>query len=99
MTNMTPNRRWDFLRQTIGVKTLRLVRDICKYQHEHGRFYLVENPLSSKALSYRQILMDIIKNMDGKFAIGDQCPFGKRDRGLRPEQKRTLGGSPTPRSS
>ena len=90
MTNMTPDDRWQFLRKTVGLKTLRLVRDICKYQFNHARFYLVENPIGSKAWTYRQIMMEIIKEMDGKFAIGDQCPFGKRDRdSLRPEQKRT----------
>ena len=49
MTNMNPEVAWAELRKTVGLQTLRLVRDVCRYQCEHGRFYLysrkIHNPL------------------------------------------------------
>lgn len=90
MANMNLEGAWEFLRKTIGLKTLRLVRDICKFQAEHNRFFLVENPQTSKAWKYHGILCLLLHRFGGKFAVGDQCCFGKRDPiNHLPERKRT----------
>ena len=96
LTNMSPSVNWELLRKTVGKKTLKLVKDICKYQHDHNRYFLLENPLPSAAWTYHDILKSLLTDCGGKFVIGDQCPYGQRDpvSGL-PEQKRTgwLGNS------
>lgn len=90
LCNLSSGVDWDYLRSTIGRKTLELVRDICKYQFQQGRFYLVENPVGSAAWIFRGILQRLLSEFGGKFAIGDQCPFGKVDpESRKPEQKKT----------
>ena len=90
LTNMNPTVDWERLRRSIGLRTLKLVEDICEHQHRSGRFYLVENPAGSKAWTYHKVLQRVLEKLGGKFVFGDQCPFGKKDEDSgRPEQKRT----------
>ena len=90
MTNMNLNVDWDAERIRIGLPTLRIVVLICKIQHEAGRFYLVENPVGSKAWTFHDILLRLLTDCGGKFVIGDQCAYGARDRETgRPIRKTT----------
>lgn len=79
LTNMSPSCNWEELRNTVGVRTLRLVVSICLKQYQHGRFYLVENLAGSLAWVFEQILARLIEEAEGKFVIGDQCAYGHED--------------------
>ena len=79
LTNMNPEVDWQQLRQVFGRKTLKLIKKIAKYQHSHNRNYLIENPAGSLAWLFEGILAALIEEADAKYAIGDQCAFGKKD--------------------
>jgi hypothetical protein len=76
---MNPEVDWQQLRQVFGRKTLKLIKKIAKYQHSHNRNYLIENPAGSLAWLFEGILAALIEEADAKYAIGDQCAFGKKD--------------------
>eukprot|EP00435_Cladocopium_sp_Y103_P025818 s3297_g6.t1 len=67
------------LRETIGRRTLLLVLFICKYQDDHLRYYLVENPATSLAWIFEGLLALLLERHHGKYVIGDQCRYGKQD--------------------
>ena len=79
LTNLSPDQDWEKLRRTIGERTLDLVVAICIFQEKNGRYYLVENPKGSRAWVYRQKLQKLLEEHRGKFVVGDQCAFGKKD--------------------
>ncbi len=79
LTNCNPGTDWDGMRESVGRRTLQLVSSICQFQHDSGRFYLVENPAGSYAWVFQAILAKLMDSADGKFVIGDQCCFGKKD--------------------
>ena len=79
LTNLNPEGEWEQLRRTIGRKTLRLVKRICKHQHQRGRYFLVENPAGSLAWRYHGILSKILEELGGKYVLCDQCAFGLKD--------------------
>lgn len=91
MTNMNPDVDWETARQKIGLPTLRIVVLICKIQHEAGRFYLVENPVGSKAWTFHDILLRLLTDHGGKFVIGDQCAYGARDQETNRPIRKTTG--------
>lgn len=67
------------MRETIGRKSLKLVVEICIWQHDHGRFFLVENPAGSLAWVWEDLLRRLLSRCLAKFVISDQCAYGKVD--------------------
>ena len=50
----------------------------------------IENPAGSYAWAFDNILQKLLKDGEGKFILGDQCPYGKWDYKIgRPVQKKT----------
>ena len=79
LTNLSQHIDWHRLRQTVGRKTLELVKAIAKRRHERGRYYLLENPAGALSWIFSGILMSLLEEAGGKFVEGDQCRFGKTD--------------------
>eukprot|EP00435_Cladocopium_sp_Y103_P001908 s5242_g1.t1 len=79
LNNMCPGGDWEHLRKTIGLRTLHLVKRICKHRWMRGRYFLVENPATSVAWRYHRILTQILEEFDEKYVICDQCRYGQRD--------------------
>lgn len=67
------------MRETIGRKSLKLLVEICIWQHDHGRFFLVENPAGSLAWVWEDLLRRLLSRCLAKFVISDQCAYGKVD--------------------
>eukprot|EP00435_Cladocopium_sp_Y103_P027053 s1186_g6.t1 len=79
LTNCNPETDWEWLRSTLGKKTLELLVQLCIWQDQHGAYYLLENPAGSSAWVCEGILARLLEEANGKYATGDQCCFGKRD--------------------
>lgn len=79
MTNMSPWLDWDQIRSTVGRKTLRLIARACKFQHDAGRYFLVENPAGSLAWIWEGLLAELLERCQAKFVIGHQCRYGLVD--------------------
>eukprot|EP00435_Cladocopium_sp_Y103_P040884 s349_g11.t1 len=79
LTNCNPGTDWESLRDVLGRQTLLLVIQICKWQDQHGRFYLLENPAGSYAWIFEGLLAKLLEIANGKYVIRDQCCFGKKD--------------------
>ena len=79
LSNLNPTVDWEKIRKTLGRETLKLVVDVCIYQHQRGRYYLLENPSGSLAWVYERLLPRLLAEAAAKYATGDQCPFGKKD--------------------
>ena len=79
LTNLNPEGECKQLRSTIGRKTLRLVKRICRHQHQRGRYFLVEIPVGSLAWRYHGILLKTLEELGGKYVLCDQCAFGLKD--------------------
>ena len=45
LTNLNQRINWDVLRKTVGRRTLKLVKRVCKRQALAGRCFLIENPV------------------------------------------------------
>ena len=79
MTNMSPTKNWAELRQTIGVRVLKFVREICFHRYRRGRYFLVEQPAGVLSWIYRRVATMLFQLPGVFFAYGDQWRYGKVD--------------------
>ena len=90
LTNLSPDAGWEEIRESLGRDTLHFIVKVCKFQDSRGRYYLLENPAGSLAWIFDGILARLLSSAHGKFAIGDQCAYGKVDKDSgRPVKKAT----------
>ena len=91
LTNCNPGTDWETLRDGLGRRTLLLIIKICKWQDQHGRYYLLENPAGSYAWVFDDLLAKLLEVAHGKYVIGDQCCYGKVDAETKKPVRKATG--------
>ena len=79
LANLNPEQNWDALRQHFGKRMFKFVLWLAKTVDRAGRYYLIENPASSSAWTYEDMLPRLMQQAGGVFACGDQCRYGAKD--------------------